>query len=179
MKRAGTRFKAGAIAVRSALQGVPGRLQQIPGHPKGAAVYVDYAHKPGAIEAVLNALRPHTEGRLICLFGCGGNRDAGKRPIMGRIASGLADMVIVTDDNPRHEDPKLIRAAILEGAPDAEEFADRREAIHWAITQLKKGDVLVIAGKGHEQGQIIGDVVEPFDDVQVAKQAIEYLKIEA
>ncbi len=158
----------------SQLQGVPGRLQLVPGHPN-AAIYVDYAHKPGAVEAVLNTLRPHTKGRLICLLGCGGNRDAGKRPIMGRIASGLSDLVIVTDDNPRHEDPATIRAAVLEGAPDAEEIGDRREAIHWAISQLKKGDVLVIAGKGHEQGQIIGDVVEPFDDVQVAKQAIKHL----
>lgn len=158
------------------LEGVPGRLQLIQGHPKGAAVYVDYAHKPAAVEAVLNTLRPHTEGRLITILGCGGNRDKGKRPIMGRIAAGLSDLVIVTDDNPRYEDPKSIRADILEGAHEAEEIADRREAIEWGIAQLKKGDVLVIAGKGHEQGQIIGDVVEPFDDVEVTKKTIKHMK---
>lgn len=158
------------------LEGVAGRLQQVKGHPEGAAVYVDYAHKPAALEAVLNTLRPHTEGRLICLIGCGGDRDAGKRPIMGRIAAGLADLVVVTDDNPRSENPKLIREAILEGAPDAIEIGNRREAIEWAIDHLQQGDVLVIAGKGHEQGQIIGDVVEPFDDVQVAKDTIEKMK---
>lgn len=164
------------VPLLSKLEGVPGRLQLVSGHPEGAAVYVDYAHKPAAIEAVLNALRPHTDGRLVCLFGCGGNRDIGKRPIMGRIASGLADLVIVTDDNPRDENPKHIRAAVLEGASDAMEIGDRREAIRWAIDDLKKGDVLVIAGKGHEQGQIIGDRVEPFDDVKEARKAIEIMK---
>ena len=146
------------------------------GHPEGAAGYVDYAHKPAAVEAVLNTLRPHTEGRLITILGCGGNRDKGKRPIMGRIATGLSDLVIVTDDNPRYEDAAAIRADILEGAHGATEIADRREAIQWGISQLKKGDVLVIAGKGHEQGQIIGDVVEPFDDVEVAKKTIRHMK---
>ena len=163
----------------SQLRGVPGRLQLIGGHPAGAAVYVDYAHKPAAVEAVLNTLRPHTEGRLVTVLGCGGNRDAGKRPIMGRIACGLSDLVVVTDDNPRDEDPKSIRAAILEGAPDAVEIGDRREAIYWAVSELKKGDVLVIAGKGHEQGQIIGDITEPFDDVEVTKKAIKHMKVEA
>lgn len=158
------------------LQGVPGRLQLVSGPDAPAAVYVDYAHKPAALEAVLNTLRPHTEGRLICLFGCGGNRDSGKREIMGRIASGLADKVIVTDDNPRNENPKDIRAAILSGAPDAIEIGNRREAIQWAIADLQKGDVLVIAGKGHEQGQIIGDHVEPFDDVEEAQEALEQIK---
>lgn len=161
------------------LRGVPGRLELVSGHPKGAAIYVDYAHKPAAVEAVLNTLRPHTDGRLVCLIGCGGDRDAGKRPIMGRIASGLSDLVVVTDDNPRSEDPESIRAAVMEGAPDATEIAGRRKAIEWAIGQLKKGDVLVIAGKGHEQGQIIGDVVEPFDDVQVAKETIENMNVKA
>ncbi len=163
----------------SQLRGVPGRLELIPGHPNGAAVYVDYAHKPAAVEAVLNTLRPHTEGRLFCVLGCGGNRDAGKRPIMGRIASGLSDVVVVTDDNPRHEKPSLIRAAILEGASDAKEIGDRRAAIHWAVSQLRAGDVLVIAGKGHEKGQIIGDTVEPFDDVEEAIDAIENMRVEA
>ena len=163
------------VPLLSQLRGVPGRLQLVSGHPRGAAVYVDYAHKPAAVEAVLNTLRPHTEGRLVCLIGCGGDRDAGKRPIMGRIASGLSDLVIVTDDNPRSEDPAQIRAAVLEGAPDATEIGDRREAIAWAVAQLKKGDVLVIAGKGHEQGQIIGARVEPFDDVKVAQESIKNL----
>ncbi len=158
------------------LEGVPGRLQLVQGHPKGAAVYVDYAHKPAAVEAVLNTLRPHTEGRLITILGCGGNRDKGKRPIMGRIATGLSDLVIVTDDNPRYEDAASIRADILEGAHGATEIADRKEAIEWGISQLKKGDVLVIAGKGHEQGQIIGDIAEPFDDVEVAKKTIKHMK---
>ena len=156
------------VPLLSQLQGVPGRLQLVPGHPSGAAIYVDYAHKPAAVEAVLNTLRPHTEGRLFCLLGCGGNRDAGKRPIMGRIASGLSDVVIVTDDNPRNEDAAFIRASVMEGAPDAHEIPGRREAIAWAVSQLREGDVLVIAGKGHEQGQIIGDTVEPFDDVEEA-----------
>ncbi len=163
------------VPLLSQLQGVPGRLQLVSGHPEGAAVYVDYAHKPAAVEAVLNTLRPHTKGRLVCLLGCGGDRDAGKRPIMGRIASGLSDLVIVTDDNPRSEDPAAIRAAVLEGAPDATEIGDRREAIEWAVGNLNKGDVLVIAGKGHEQGQIIGATVEPFDDVQVAQESIKKL----
>lgn len=165
-----------AVPLLSRLTGVPGRLQLVSGHPLGAAVYVDYAHKPGAVEAVLNTLRPHTEGRLICLFGCGGNRDAGKRPIMGRIASGLSDVVIVTDDNPRHENPKHIRAEILKGAPDAIEIANRRDAIQSAVKDLRAGDVLVVAGKGHEQGQIVGDRVEPFDDVAEVEKAIRILK---
>lgn len=163
----------------SKLRGVPGRLQLIQGHPRGAAVYIDYAHKPAAIEAVLNTLRPHTEGKLVCLFGCGGNRDAGKRPIMGRIAAGLADTVIVTDDNPREEKPAHIRAQIIEGAPDAIEIPARGDAIAWAIQHLGKGDVLVIAGKGHEQGQVVGDVIYPFDDAQEAKQAIKSLQVKA
>ena len=163
----------------SRLTGVPGRLQHVGGHPAGAAIYIDYAHKPAAIEAVLNTLRPHTQGRLVILFGCGGNRDAGKRPIMGRIASGLADLVIVTDDNPRKEDAGDIRAAIMEGAPDAIEIAGRRAAIAWAVAQLRTGDVLVIAGKGHEQGQIIGDVVGPFDDAVETRKAINGLRVEA
>lgn len=160
----------------SKLRGVSGRLQLVDGHPSGAAIYVDYAHKPAAVEAVLNTLRPHTKGRLFCVIGCGGNRDAGKRPIMGRIAAGLSDVVVITDDNPRYEDPQIIRAAMMEGAPDAIEIGDRREAISWAIKNIQEGDVLVIAGKGHEQGQIIGDDIEPFDDVSEALIAIKNLK---
>ncbi len=164
------------IPLLADLTGVPGRLQLVTGHPKKAAIYVDYAHKPGAVEAVLNTLRPHTEGRLITVLGCGGNRDAGKRPIMGKIAADLSDLVVVTDDNPRNEDPATIRAAVMEGAPNATEIGDRRKAIEWAVGQLKDGDVLVIAGKGHESGQIIGDVVEPFDDVIEAEEAIKKVK---
>ena len=164
------------VPLLSNLRGVPGRLELVAGHPKNAAVYVDYAHKPAAVEAVLNTLRPHTKSRLFCVIGCGGNRDAGKRPIMGRIAAGLANVVIITDDNPRHEDPAVIRAAMMEGAPDATEIGNRKEAIEYAIQKMEDGDVLVIAGKGHEQGQIIGDDVHPFDDVAEANSAIRNLR---
>lgn len=157
------------------LRGVPGRLQLIPGHPKGA-VYVDYAHKPAALETVLKTLRPHTDGKLVCVFGCGGNRDPGKRPMMGKIAIDLADKVIVTDDNPRYEDAAEIRKQILTAAPGAEEIGDRREAIAKAVQQLEKGDVLVIAGKGHEQGQIIGEEIFPFSDFEEAEKAIQGVK---
>lgn len=153
------------------LQGVPGRLQFVTGHSNGA-VYVDYAHKPAALEVVLKTLRPHTEGKLVCVFGCGGNRDPGKRPMMGKIASDLADEVIVTDDNPRYEEAKDIRAQILEAAQGAKEIDDRAEAIRFAVNNLKKGDVLVVAGKGHEQGQIVGEKVLPFDDVKEVEKAI-------
>jgi UDP-N-acetylmuramoyl-L-alanyl-D-glutamate--2,6-diaminopimelate ligase len=156
------------------LRGAPGRLQLVPGHPGGAAVYVDYAHTPDALENVMTALRPHTAGRLYCVFGCGGDRDPGKRAIMGRIAAEQADVAVVTDDNPRGEDPAKIRAAIMAGAAGrAQEIGDRRAAIGWAVAALEAGDVLVIAGKGHEQGQIIGSHVEPFDDVEVAAAAIQ------
>jgi len=154
------------------LRGVPGRLQLVEGHPI-AAVYIDYAHKPAALETVLNTLRPHTQNKLVCVFGCGGNRDPGKRAIMGKIASNLADKVIVTDDNPRYEDANEIRKQILDAALNASEIADRAEAIEFAIKELEEGDVLVIAGKGHEQGQIIGEEVLPFDDLEQAKEAIE------
>lgn len=158
------------------LRGVPGRLQLIKGHPKGAAVYVDYAHTPGALESVLETLRPHVSGRLVCLFGCGGDRDRGKRPLMGKIACALADKVIVTDDNPRSEDPQKIRAEILAGAPGAEEIEDRADAIQSAVEELEKGDVLLIAGKGHEQGQIFADHTDPFDDCVQAQKALEGLR---
>ncbi len=154
------------------LCGVPGRLQLITGHPS-AAVYVDYAHTPDALSNVLEALRPHTNARLICLVGCGGDRDKTKRPVMARIASELADLAVITDDNPRSEDPAQIRKDMLVGAPEAREIGGRRAAIEWAVGELKDGDVLVIAGKGHEQGQIIGDKVQPFDDREEAKAAIE------
>ncbi len=158
------------------LKGVSGRLQYVAGHPQNAAVYVDYAHTPDALEHVLDALRPHTKGQLVCMFGCGGDRDKGKRPQMGKVAHDLADIVIVTDDNPRSEDPAAIRAAVLEGAKGAQEIEGRRAAIQSAINALSDGDVLVIAGKGHETGQIFADRTEDFDDVREAENAILTLK---
>lgn len=171
---AGDEARAGDyVRALSGLQGAPGRLQKVPGCPPGIGVYVDYAHTPDALENVLNALRPHVAGRLICVFGCGGDRDRGKRPVMGRIASELADVVIVTDDNPRSEIPEEIRAEILEGTSlKAVEIGDRRQAIAESIREMKSGDVLVIAGKGHEQGQIFKDRTEPFDDVAEAAEAL-------
>lgn len=155
----------------SRLNGVPGRLERA-GVVKDAGVYIDYAHTPDALENVLTAMRPHTSGRLAVVFGCGGDRDRGKRPMMGRSATDLADIVIVTDDNPRSEDAASIRREIMAAAPDAEEIGDRAEAIGRAVDRLDAGDVLVIAGKGHETGQIIGDEVRPFDDLAIAREAI-------
>ncbi|HEY9163477.1 MAG TPA: UDP-N-acetylmuramoyl-L-alanyl-D-glutamate--2,6-diaminopimelate ligase, partial [Magnetovibrio sp.] len=160
-----------AVAALTKLEGVPGRMQHV-GGARGADVYVDYAHTPDALQNVLKALRPHTKNKLHVLFGCGGDRDAGKRPEMGRIASELADHVIVTDDNPRSEDAATIRAQIMAATPNGEEIADRRFAIRTAVQALGAGDVLVLAGKGHEQGQIIGSQVLPFDDVKEAQTAI-------
>lgn len=157
------------------LRGVPGRLQKVDGHPKGAGIYVDYAHTPHGLETVLKSLRPHAKGRLVAVFGCGGNRDKTKRPIMGALAQSLADIAIITDDNPRKENPAAIRAEIAAGAPGAKIIGDRKIAIFEAISSLEKGDILVIAGKGHEQGQIIGDTVHPFNDVTIAKEGIDAL----
>ena len=134
---------------------------------------VDYAHKPDALEKTLLTLKPFVTGRLIVIFGCGGDRDPGKRPIMGEISTRLADIVIVTDDNPRSENPASIRAAILAAAPRASEIADRGEAIEAGVDMLKSGDALVIAGKGHETGQIVGDRTLPFSDAECARAAIE------
>jgi UDP-N-acetylmuramoyl-L-alanyl-D-glutamate--2,6-diaminopimelate ligase len=153
------------------LKGVPGRLERV-GEVQGALCIVDYAHKPDALAHVLDALRLFTAGRLVCVFGCGGDRDRGKRPIMGRIATEKADVVIVTDDNPRSESPAVIRSEILAGAPGAREIGDRSEAIHTAVRELRVGDVLVVAGKGHETGQIIGDRTLPFSDHEVLRAAI-------
>ncbi len=158
------------------LKGAPGRLEFVGGHPEGAAVYVDYAHTPDALENVLKSLRPHTKGKLVCIAGCGGDRDPGKRPVMGRVGAELSDLLIITDDNPRSEDPALIRQSMLEAAPGAREIGNRAEAIRVAISELEEGDVLVIAGKGHEQGQILKNRVEPFDDVAEAKKAINELE---
>ena len=157
------------------LEGVPGRLQYVGGHPAGAAIYVDYAHKPAALENVLKTLRPHAAGRLICVFGCGGDRDRGKRPLMGQIAAELADIAIVTDDNPRGEEPAAIRAEILKAAPDATEIGDRRDAIREAVRMARAGDVVLIAGKGHETGQYVKGEIRPFDDVMETTKAIEDL----
>ena len=149
------------------LEGVPGRLELV-GTKEGAGVFVDYAHKPDALANALDALRPYASGRLIVVFGCGGDRDRGKRAIMGAIAAAKADVVIVTDDNPRSEDPATIRAAILASAPGAREIGDRAEAIKAALDEAAPGDVVLIAGKGHETGQIIGDRTLPFSDRDVA-----------
>lgn len=159
------------FAVLAKLKGAPGRLQKVALARSGAPVFVDYAHTPDALANVLAALRPHTQGRLVVVFGCGGDRDKTKRPEMGAIAMNLADAVIVTDDNPRSEDPAAIRAAILAAAPGAKEIGDRAAAIAAGIAILGKGDVLVIAGKGHEAGQIVGNTVHPFDDAEVAIKA--------
>lgn len=153
------------------LEGAKGRLDLV-GTVEGAPVLVDYAHKPDALEKALGALRPFAQGKLVVIFGCGGDRDAGKRPIMGEIATRLADKVIVTDDNPRSEDPATIRAAIMAAAPGAVEIGDRRQAIETAVAELAQGDVLLIAGKGHEPGQIVGKTVLPFSDHDVAREAI-------
>lgn len=152
------------------VQPVRGRLERAVITKAGAPVYVDYAHTPDGLRAAIEALRPHTRGRLITLFGAGGDRDPGKRPQMGKVAVDLSDHVIVTDDNPRTEDPSAIRAAIMAGAPGAEEIGGRRAAIAAALAQAGADDIVLLAGKGHEQGQIIGDRVLPFDDVTVARE---------
>ena len=155
------------------LEGVPGRLQLVARTAGGAAVYVDYAHTPDGLETALRALKPHTGNRLITLFGCGGDRDPGKRPMMGAIAARLSDYAIVTDDNPRTEDAADIRAQVMAGCPNAEEIGDRRSAIRAAIAMAGEGDVVVLAGKGHESGQIVGTDVLPFDDAEEARKAVE------
>ncbi len=154
------------------LQSVRGRLELAAKHPNGAAIYVDYAHSPDGLETMLKSLRPHTQKKLHVVFGCGGDRDKGKRPMMGEIAVRLADHAIVTDDNPRTEDASTIRKEIMAAAAGATEIGGRREAIRAAIRALEPGDVLVIAGKGHEQGQIVGREILPFDDVSEARNAV-------
>lgn len=168
---------AGGADVAATLQrlarvtGVRGRLERAVITPSGAPVYVDYAHTPDALEAAVAALRPHTANRLILLFGCGGDRDRGKRPEMGAIAVRDADVVIVTDDNPRTEDPAAIRSEIMAAAKGAQEVPGRADAIRAALAAAKSGDVVLLAGKGHEQGQIVGTDVLPFDDADVARAA--------
>ena len=151
------------------LVGVRGRMERAAVLPNGACVYVDYAHTPDALERLVRALRPHTAGRLHLVFGAGGDRDPGKRPLMGAAAR-AADVVIVTDDNPRNEPPAAIRAAVLAACPGAREVGDRARAIEVAMNALAPGDVLAVAGKGHEQGQTIGGAVVPFDDVDVVRR---------
>jgi UDP-N-acetylmuramoyl-L-alanyl-D-glutamate--2,6-diaminopimelate ligase len=154
------------------LEGAKGRLERV-GEYQGAPIFVDYAHKPDALAKALQALRPYAKRRLVVVFGAGGDRDAGKRPLMGAIAAENADDVIITDDNPRGENPDLIRAAILAAAKGAKEIGDRAEAIGNAVAGLGEGDVLLIAGKGHETGQIVGDRVLPFSDHEAVAQALE------
>lgn len=154
------------------LEGAPARLQLIGSGPRGGVAYVDYAHTPDGLETVLKALRPHVEGKLIVVFGAGGDRDRTKRPLMGAIAASLADVAIVTDDNPRSEDPAAIRAEVMAGTTGMQDIGDRRAAIRAGVSLLEAGDVLVVAGKGHEQGQIVAGIVHPFDDVIEIDQAL-------
>jgi UDP-N-acetylmuramoyl-L-alanyl-D-glutamate--2,6-diaminopimelate ligase len=166
---------AGAVfAALAALQGAKGRLELV-GQKRGAPIFVDYAHKPDALAKALEALRPYASGRLVVVFGAGGDRDRGKRPLMGAVAAEKADRVVVTDDNPRSEDAAAIRAAILAAAPGAGDIGNRREAIRSAIAELDSGDVLLIAGKGHETGQIIGDRIVPFSDREAVAAALKEL----
>lgn len=155
------------------LHSVPGRLEKVASHPNGAGIYIDYAHTPAALTNVLSTLRLHVKGTLSVVFGCGGDRDKGKRPEMGKVATALADHVIVTDDNPRSEDPARIRKEIMMGVQGGKEIGDRAEAIAFAIKSLHKGDVLLIAGKGHEKTQIVGNRTLPFDDAEVARYAVQ------
>jgi UDP-N-acetylmuramoyl-L-alanyl-D-glutamate--2,6-diaminopimelate ligase len=156
------------------LKGAKGRLEFV-GSSRDAPIFVDYAHKPDALAKALEALRPYVSGKLVVVFGAGGDRDRGKRPLMGAVAAAKADRVIVTDDNPRGEEPAAIRAAILAEAPGAREIGDRRLAIRAAIAELRRGDVLLIAGKGHETGQIISDRVVPFSDHDAVATALKEL----
>jgi UDP-N-acetylmuramoyl-L-alanyl-D-glutamate--2,6-diaminopimelate ligase len=170
---------AGPQAVVDALPGlvgVRGRMQHVATRANGAPVFVDYAHTPAALASALSALRPHVLGRLIVVFGAGGDRDRTKRPLMGKAAAEHADIVYVSDDNPRFEDPSAIRVEILKACPEAHEVGDRAEAILRAVDALGPGDALLIAGKGHETGQIIGDTVYPFDDAEQASIAVAALE---
>jgi UDP-N-acetylmuramoyl-L-alanyl-D-glutamate--2,6-diaminopimelate ligase len=165
-----------ALAALEKLVGASGRLELVGQTKDGALAYVDYAHKPDALENVLASVRPFTTGRVIVVFGCGGDRDKGKRPIMGDVATRLADIVIVTDDNPRSEVPEVIRSEIMAAAPGAIEIGDRAKAIREAVDMLRAGDTLIVAGKGHEEGQTIGTTVLPFSDHVEVRKALEGLK---
>ena len=161
-----------ALKALETLQGAPGRLELIGRLENSAPLYVDYAHKPDSLEKVLSSLRPFTSGKLVLVYGCGGDRDKGKRPIMGEIAERLADITIVTDDNPRSEDGRVIRSEILAANPSAKEIADRGDAIGFAVSVLNDGDCLVVAGKGHEEGQIVGSKTLPFSDKKLLQQIL-------
>jgi len=166
---------AAVIGALPGLRTVRGRMERAARRANGALVFVDYAHTPDALTTALTALRPHVMGRLVVVFGAGGDRDKGKRPLMGAAAAKAADIVFVTDDNPRTEDAAMIRAAVLDGVPEATEIGDRAEAILTAVDTLQPGDALLIAGKGHETGQIIGQDILPFDDVEQASVAVAAL----
>jgi UDP-N-acetylmuramoyl-L-alanyl-D-glutamate--2,6-diaminopimelate ligase len=155
---------------------VRGRMERAATRDNGAPIFVDYAHTPDAVATALQALRPHVMGRLVVVLGAGGDRDQGKRPLMGQAAAKYADVVFVTDDNPRGEDPGTIRAMVMKGCPTATEVGDRAEAILRGVDALGPGDALLIAGKGHETGQIVGDDVLPFDDVEQASVAVAALE---
>ena len=169
---------AGGIDLQAVAEGmaklkpVKGRLEYVGETAEGAGIFVDYAHTPAGLDVLIRAARPHTAGRLVVVFGCGGDRDRGKRPLMGEVAAKHADIVIVTDDNPRSEDPAFIRSEVLAGVPNGLEIGDRGDAIRQAIKDLRKGDTLLIAGKGHETGQIIGDTIVPFSDQETALAAL-------
>ena len=163
------------VEVLPNLESPPGRLELVACRENGATIYVDYAHNPDALATVLGALRAHASARLAVLFGCGGDRDREKRPRMGAIAKDLADLIVVSDDNPRNEHGPTIRREIMANCPGATEIADRAEAIYYAISKLQPHDVLLIAGKGHETGQIVGDQISPFDDAEVARAAVDEL----
>lgn len=164
------------FSVLPKMTGVRGRMQLAARRSHGAPIYVDYSHTPDSLEVALKALRPHVLGRLVVVFGAGGDRDTGKRPLMGEAAALWSDVAFVTDDNPRTEDPAAIRAAVLAGCPEATEVPDRAEAILRAVDMLEPGDALLIAGKGHETGQQVGDVIYPFDDVEQASVAVAALE---
>lgn len=161
-----------AFKALSYLRPVRGRMEQAGRHFKGARIYVDYAHTPDALETVLSALKPHVKGKLAVVFGCGGDRDKAKRKVMGAIAHKLADRVYITDDNPRSENPAKIREEIMKACPKGINSGDRAKAIHDAVSDLEQDDILLVAGKGHEQGQTIGNKVIDFDDVSVVRSAL-------
>lgn len=177
---AGLAIAAGAdpqavFSVLPSLQTVRGRMELAATRTNGATVFVDYSHKPGALASALQSLRPHVMGRIVVVFGAGGDRDRGKRPLMGQAAAENADVVIVTDDNPRSEDAAAIRGEVIAGCAEATEVADRAEAILRGVDALGPGDALLIAGKGHETGQIVGDDIYPFDDGEQASVAVAAL----
>ncbi len=169
---AGGEETGAVLASLEHLKGVPGRLEII-GEANGGLAIVDYAHKPEALEAALAACRPFVSGKLICVFGCGGDRDKGKRPIMGAISAAQSDITIITDDNPRSELASAIRAEILAAAPGAREIGDRGEAIAAAVALMSPGDVVLVAGKGHETGQIVGNTILPFSDTEELRRAMQ------